>query len=146
MKLDQDIDNQLAQGVVIGAVTADSSTQTRIALRTPAERRRAQRRASLRRYGIVLAMLSPWIVGFCLFTAGPMVISFYYSFTHYDLTSSPKWIGLDNYLFMFQHATIDGRPDQGDPMVWQAVKNTALDHRRSRCRCGSCSRSGRRCC
>ncbi len=79
----------------------------------------------MRRYGVVLAMLSPWIVGFLLFTAGPMLISFYYSFTHYDLTSSPRWIGLANYEFMFQHATIDGRPDQGDPVVWQAVKNTA---------------------
>ena len=69
-------------------------------------------------------MLSPWIVGFLLFTAGPMVISFYYSFTHYDLTSSPHWIGLDNYRFMIGKATIDGRPDQGDPVIGQAVKNT----------------------
>ncbi len=57
--------------------------------RTPVERRRARRRATLRRYGLVAAMLSPWIVGFIAFTAGPMIISLYYSFTHYDLASSP---------------------------------------------------------
>jgi multiple sugar transport system permease protein len=69
-------------------------------------------------------MLSPWIVGFILFTAGPMLISLYYSFTHYDLVSSPHWIGLDNYRFMIGKATIDGRPNQGDPVIRQAVRNT----------------------
>ena len=94
----------------------------------------------MRRYGIVLAMLSPWIVGFCLFTAGPMVISFYYSFTHYDLTSSPHWIGLANYEFMFQHATIDGRPNQGDPVIAPGGQEHDLDHRDRAARCGCCSR------
>lgn len=69
-------------------------------------------------------MLSPWIVGFLLFTAGPMVISFYYSFTHYDLTSPPRWIGLTNYEFMIGRATVGGRPNQMDPIIWDAVKNT----------------------
>ena len=53
--------------------------------RTPAERRRARRRAQLRKYGTVLLFLSPWIFGFVVFTAGPMLLSLYYSFTHYDL-------------------------------------------------------------
>ena len=58
--------------------------------RTPAERRRARRRAPLRKYGTVLLLLSPWIIGFVVFTAGPMLLSFYYSFTHYDLISSRR--------------------------------------------------------
>ncbi len=33
----------------------------------------------------VLLLLSPWIFGFVVFTAGPMLLSLYYSFTHYDL-------------------------------------------------------------
>jgi hypothetical protein len=43
--------------------------------------------------------------GFALFTAGPMVLSFYYSFTHYDLLNPPHWVGLDNYRFMFGRGT-----------------------------------------
>src|SRR5262249_56764461 len=69
-------------------------------------------------------LLSRWIIGFIVFTAGQMVLSFYYSFTHYDLISSPHWIGLDNYKFMFGKLTLNGRPDQGDPVFWTAVKNT----------------------
>ena len=43
-----------------------------------------------------------------------MVLSFYYSFTHYDLLNAPHWVGLDNYRFMFGLGTIDGR-QQADP-------------------------------
>ena len=52
-----------------------------------------------------------------------MVLSFYYSFTHYDLLNPPHWVGLDNYRFMFGLGTIDGR-QQADPYYWQSVKNT----------------------
>jgi multiple sugar transport system permease protein len=40
--------------------------------------------------------ISPWIIGFIVFTAGPMLASLYFSFTQYDVTSAPKWTGLDN--------------------------------------------------
>ena len=38
----------------------------------------------------------------------------YLSFTHYDLLSPPRWVGLGNYEFLFQK----------DPHVWPAVRNT----------------------
>jgi multiple sugar transport system permease protein len=41
--------------------------------------------------------ISPWIVGFLVFTAGPMLASLFFSFTQYDIAHPPKWIGLDNY-------------------------------------------------
>lgn len=44
-----------------------------------------------------MLFLSPWIVGFAFFTAGPMVASLLLSFTHYDLINSPRAAGLDNY-------------------------------------------------
>jgi multiple sugar transport system permease protein len=72
----------------------------------------------------VFLFLLPWIIGFIAFTAGPMVLSFYYSFTHYDLISSPHWIGLDNYRFMLGKLTLNGKPNQGDPYFWTSVKNT----------------------
>lgn len=41
--------------------------------------------------------ISPWVIGFLIFTAGPFLASLYFSFTKYDVLSSPEWIGLDNY-------------------------------------------------
>jgi multiple sugar transport system permease protein len=76
---------------------------------TPA-RRRAQRRRRL----LILGLMSPWIVGFCVFFGYPLVYSAYLSFTHYDLLSSPRWIGTANYDFMLH----------GDPNVGPAVRNT----------------------
>ena len=78
------------------------------------DRTAAKRRAAWRRRGIVLAFMSPWIVGFTVFFGYPLVMSAYLSFTHYDLLSSPRWIGLANYRFLFTK----------DQTVWPAVKNT----------------------
>ena len=44
--------------------------------------------------------LTPWIIGFLCFTLVPMVLSLYFSFTKYDLFSTPKWIGIQNFLDM----------------------------------------------
>lgn len=40
---------------------------------------------------------SPWILGFFLFTLGPILASLYLSFTQYSISSVPKWIGLGNF-------------------------------------------------
>ena len=42
--------------------------------------------------------ISPWLIGFVLFTLGPMVASFLLGFTRYRIITSPKWAGLDNYI------------------------------------------------
>jgi multiple sugar transport system permease protein len=45
-----------------------------------------------------LAFLSPWIIGFLIFTAGPMVWSLWLSFTDYDpLRGEANWVGVENY-------------------------------------------------
>jgi len=44
-----------------------------------------------------LLFVSPWIIGFLLFTVYPLVASIYYSFTRYDLLRPPVFIGLKNY-------------------------------------------------
>lgn len=41
--------------------------------------------------------LSPWILGFLLFLLGPMLASFYLSFTQYKMVKPPVWVGLANY-------------------------------------------------
>jgi multiple sugar transport system permease protein len=45
--------------------------------------------------------ISPWIVGFLIFTLGPVIASLYFSFTKYDVISSPRWVGLENYRRLF---------------------------------------------
>ena len=68
-----------------------------------------------------------------------MVLSLYYSFTHYDLLTTPRWVGLDNYRFMFGIGTIHGQ-QRGRPVLLAGGQEHDLDHRRRRCRCGSSSR------
>lgn len=60
------------------------------------------------------AFISPFIIGFLAFTIIPMAISLYLSFTNYDLFSTPKWIGLDNYIEMFT----------GDEKFWHSLQVT----------------------
>ncbi len=78
------------------------------------DRRRAKRRAAMRRRGTVLLFMSPWLVGFTVFFAYPLVMNAYLSFTHYDLLSPPRWIGLSNYEYLLGT----------DPQVWPAIRNT----------------------
>jgi multiple sugar transport system permease protein len=91
-------------------------TETAAAAAAPftVERRRARRRAAWRRRRLVLLLMAPWLIGFSAFFGYPLVMSVYLSFTHYDLLSSPKWIGWANYKYLFT----------SDPQVGPAVKNT----------------------
>lgn len=59
--------------------------------------------------------LLPWFLGLIVFTAGPVISSLYLSFTNYNLIGLPNWIGLQNYVKMFQ-----------DPDWWDAVRVTLL--------------------
>jgi multiple sugar transport system permease protein len=61
-----------------------------------------------------LVFLLPWIIGFVVFTAGPMLWSLAISFTDYDpLRGAPNVVGLDNYERML-----------GDPRARLALQNT----------------------
>ena len=43
------------------------------------------------------AFLAPWLVGFLVLTAGPMLASLYLAFTDYNLFRAPEWVGLENF-------------------------------------------------
>ena len=58
--------------------------------------------------------IGPWIIGFIVFTIGPMVASLYYSLTNYDIVNAPRWTGLANF----------GRAFLGDPLFWHSLKVT----------------------
>src|SRR5579859_7785822 len=47
-------------------------------------------------------LISPWLLGFIVFIAGPILASSYLSFTHNDPVNwPPKWVGLENYQVLF---------------------------------------------
>lgn len=60
------------------------------------------------------AFASPWILGLLIFTIGPMLFSFYLSFTEYDVLSPAKWVGLKNYQTAFTK----------DPLFWPSLGRT----------------------
>jgi multiple sugar transport system permease protein len=98
----------VSHGAVADTVGASAPAVT---LRT-----RARRRANWRRRRLVLLLMSPWIVGFSVFFAYPLVMSAYLSFNHYDLLAPPRWVGTANYHYLF-HV---------DPLVGTAVRNTLV--------------------
>lgn len=61
-----------------------------------------------------LLFVSPWLLGFLIWTLYPLVSSIFYSFTRYDLVRPAVWIGLDNFKEIFTD----------DPRFWTVVYNT----------------------
>ncbi len=59
--------------------------------------------------------IAPWLIGFVVFVAGPMVGALTLSFMSWDLFSSPEWVGLANY-----------RQLADDPLVLKSLENTAF--------------------
>ncbi|MEV7276100.1 sugar ABC transporter permease [Streptomyces sp. NPDC093111] len=72
---------------------------------------RARRRRSALR---TAAFMSPWLIGFGVFFAYPMVSTVYFSFMHYDGFGAPSFNGLDNWTYIFRDY----------PMFWPALRNT----------------------
>ncbi|HZU14318.1 MAG TPA: sugar ABC transporter permease [Chloroflexota bacterium] len=60
-------------------------------------RRRRMTRLERREAIAFYLFASPWILGFLIWTLGPMLASLYLSFTNYDLFTPPQWVGLQNY-------------------------------------------------
>lgn len=63
----------------------------------------------------------PVTLGFLLFTIGPMLVSLYYSFTSFNGISTPEFIGLKNYVSLF-----DGTDVFFKKSVVATVKYTVL--------------------
>jgi multiple sugar transport system permease protein len=63
--------------------------------------------------GLLFAL--PWILGFCIFLAYPLISSLTMSFHSYSVLRPPKWIGLENYRELFH-----------DDVFFLALKNTLI--------------------
>ena len=80
------------------------------------QKRKSNTEISTQRRNLLLGLLfiSPWLVGFIVFTAYPLLASAYYSLTRYDLIRPPVFIGLDNFRELFFD----------DARFWNVVRNT----------------------
>jgi multiple sugar transport system permease protein len=54
-----------------------------------------------KRQAMGLAIVSPWIIGFLVFTAYPLLQSLYLSFTESSIFGGSKWVGLKNFDRLF---------------------------------------------
>jgi multiple sugar transport system permease protein len=61
-----------------------------------------------------LLFVSPWIIGFLVFTLYPIICSLYYSFTDYNVISKPFFTGFQNYIQLFT----------ADPLFFTSLYNT----------------------
>ena len=57
---------------------------------------------------------SPWIVGFVVFTGGPILFSLVISFCDFDILNPARFVGLANFRWMFAN----------DPLFWKSLGNT----------------------
>lgn len=46
--------------------------------------------------------LMPWLIGFFGLTLIPMIASFYFSLCNYDMLTPPQFVGMENYMNLFQ--------------------------------------------
>jgi multiple sugar transport system permease protein len=81
-------------------------TALRRALKSPMRRRETL-------WGYIF--LAPFIIGFFLWQAGPLLLSLYYSFTEYNLLQPEEWIGPGNYQRMLD-----------DKLFWISLVNTVI--------------------
>lgn len=58
-----------------------------------------------------MLFISPWLIGFILFSAWPLLSSIWLSFTNYDIITKPKWIGGANYRSLVSD----------DPVFWKSL-------------------------
>jgi multiple sugar transport system permease protein len=65
----------------------------------------------MRKRWVGYAFISPWLLGFLIFTAYPFLASIYFSFTRYDIVSKPLWVGTANYRTLLHD----------DPLFWKSL-------------------------
>lgn len=65
---------------------------------------------------VYYSMIAPFLIIFIIFTVIPVLMSFFLSFTSFDMLQAPKFIGLSNYINLFLN----------DDVFLIALKNTLI--------------------
>lgn len=76
-----------------------------------AGKRRRERARLLIAYGFLM----PSFVFFLVFLIIPLIAVVYLSFTNYNIVTAPQWVGLENYVRLFQ-----------DPLFWRGLRNSFI--------------------
>jgi multiple sugar transport system permease protein len=72
--------------------------------------------SSMKRSFTGYAFIAPWLIGFLVFTAGPMIASFVISLESWSMLSPATWVGFENYRLIFSE----------DPLFLTSLGNTAF--------------------
>jgi len=72
--------------------------------------------AQLNRQKWSFLFIAPAVILFAVFVLGPLVASFYWSFTEYNGIHAPRWVGLANYSNILFH----------DQRFWHSIRNTVF--------------------
>jgi len=67
----------------------------------------------LRQFIKGLVFLSPWLIGFLVFTLLPIALSLYFSLCKFDMLQPPVFVGVRNYTALAH-----------DAVFWQTIRNT----------------------
>src|SRR3712207_4215007 len=94
----------MATAVGVGAAEAQAPSSP------PGRTRGSMERRDTR---AALLFISPWIVGFLVFTAWPVLYTAYLSLTDYDVINDPSFVGFDNFKQLVE-----------DPKVALSLRNT----------------------
>ncbi|MDZ5661362.1 sugar ABC transporter permease [Nocardioides sp. S-58] len=89
------------------------STATAPGRRTRPATRRRRGEGGRHQGRVALLFISPWLIGFVVFMAYPVLYTVYLSLTDYDVINDPSFVGLDNY-----------RELMGDEKIRLALRNT----------------------
>lgn len=65
---------------------------------------------------VYYSMMAPFLLIFFTFTILPVLMSLFLSFTNFDMLNSPKFVGLDNYIYLLIH----------DDVFMIALRNTLI--------------------
>ena len=69
--------------------------------KTGSKIKRPASRQERRFFWLGLLFVSPWLVGFLLFQLYPILSALYYSFTDFNIFQPPQFVGLKNYVTLF---------------------------------------------
>jgi len=69
---------------------------------------------------------SPWLIGFIVFGAGPILFSIIISFCQYDVLNPARFVGFDNYVSLLgrHYDDVIGATVWNDPVFWKSLGNT----------------------
>ena len=87
-------------------------------LHIPQHQRRKHKpgRREIREWVVAYLFLTPLLIGLVVFVAGPLLLSVYYTFTHWDLVApEPDWVGFKNWQYLLHDARIGN-------VIWNTIK------------------------